>query len=242
MKQMSSVLGCTAAIALLVTVGCSKQEPPATPTSDNTSKSQTTVTGEKPQPAQPPKAAESQVAAPAAPEPAVAAKPAEAAPAVAAQPADATPAPTSPAAVPARAAKKVASQSSTPTADQAVAKAPAVPATDTNVASLASLQQSGTDQLRALAAAATNQALTALGMTNQAAVTATNQVQALLDQAKNLTANQKYQEALSTLSQAYATKLTPDQKQQADALKAQIQTSMTEKATSALGNFLGGKK
>jgi outer membrane PBP1 activator LpoA protein len=64
----------------------------------------------------------------------------------------------------------------------------------------------------------------------------------LLDQAKNLTSNQKYQEALGTLTQLYATKLTPEQKQQADDLKAQIQTAVSQKAASTLGNFLGGKK
>ena len=104
------------------------------------------------------------------------------------------------------------------------------------------LQQAGTDQLHALAGAATNGAVAAMGMTNQTASTATNQVQALLDQAKNLTSNQKYQEALGTLTQVYNSKLTPDQQQQADSLKAQIQSSMTQKAGSALGGILGGKK
>ena len=70
----------------------------------------------------------------------------------------------------------------------------------------------------------------------------TNQVQALLEQAKNLTSNQKYQEALGTLTQLYNTKLTPEQKQQADELKVQIQPAVTQKAASSLGNFLGGKK
>jgi len=63
----------------------------------------------------------------------------------------------------------------------------------------------------------------------------------LLEQAKALTANQKYQDALTTLTELYQTKLTPEQKQQADTLKAQIQTAMAEKATSALGSFLGAR-
>jgi hypothetical protein len=158
-------------------------------------------------------------AAPAAPEPAAAAKPVVAAPVS-----------TPPVAVPA------------PAAAQPVATTPAAPPTNAIATSLASLQQTGTDQLRALAAGATNRALSAVGVTNQAAVTTTNQVEALLEQAKSLTANQKYQEALGTLTELYKTKLTPEQKQQADALKVQAQTALTQKATSALGGFLGGKK
>ena len=104
-----------------------------------------------------------------------------------------------------------------------------------------SLAQAGSNQFQALAATATNGILAALGMTNQIATT-TNQVQALLEQAKKLSGSQKYQEALGTLTQLYETKLTPQQKQQADDLKAQIQTAMAQKAASALGNFLGGKK
>lgn len=124
----------------------------------------------------------------------------------------------------------------------AVAPPPAAPGADTGAPPAQTLQQAGTDQLHALAGAATNGAVAAMGMTNQTASTATNQVQALLDQAKNLTSNQKYQEALGTLTQVYNSKLTPDQQQQADSLKAQIQSSMTQKAGSALGGILGGKK
>jgi hypothetical protein len=103
-----------------------------------------------------------------------------------------------------------------------------------------------TNQFQAMAAAATNKALAALGMTNQALASGTNQVGALLEKAKILTANQKYQDALGYVTQLYNTKLTPDQKQQVDTLKAQIQTAMAQKAesqaSSVLGGFLGGKK
>ena len=85
-----------------------------------------------------------------------------------------------------------------------------------------------------------------LAITNQLGSVATNQVQALLEKARNLTSNQKYQEALGTVTQLYTTKLTPEQKQKVDDLKSQIQTAITQKATSeassALGNILGGKK
>jgi hypothetical protein len=131
---------------------------------------------------------------------------------------------------------------SQPPAEPPVVKAPEVPTAPVATAPAAAAPQPATDQLQALAAAVTNQVAAALGTTNQLASMATTQVQALLDQAKSLTANQKYQEALTTLTELYNTQLTPEQKQQADALKAQIQTAMSQKASSALDNFLGGKK
>jgi hypothetical protein len=93
-----------------------------------------------------------------------------------------------------------------------------------------------------LAQTATNQALAVLGTTSQLVAATSTQVEALLDRAKSLTANQKYQEALNTLTQLYATKLTPGQKQKADDLKSQIQTAVAQKATSALGGVLGTGK
>ena len=54
------------------------------------------------------------------------------------------------------------------------------------------------------------------------------------------------QDALGYVTQLYNTKLTPDQKQQVDALKAQIQAGMAQKAeseaSSVLGGFLGGEE
>jgi hypothetical protein len=105
-----------------------------------------------------------------------------------------------------------------------------------------SLSQTATNEARALAAAATNAVLGALAATNQAASTSTNQVQALLERAKTLSVNQKYQDALATLTEIYNTKLTPEQKQKADELKVQIETAMSQKAASSLGNILGGQK
>jgi hypothetical protein len=224
MTYKHSILGLAAGTALLVATGCSKQESPAA-----------SAASEKPQPVQAPKAPESQPAASAKLESAVTTSTAATTASAAAMPSPAT------------GSVAVLPQKSTTT--QSMVKAAAASGGDTAKTAAAilhsqqtSLAQAGTNQLQALAATATNRVLAALGMTNQVAATTTNQVATLLEQAKNLTSNQKYQEALATLSQLYATKLTPEQKQQADDLKAQVQTAMTQKAASALGNFLGGKK
>jgi hypothetical protein len=109
------------------------------------------------------------------------------------------------------------------------------------------LAAAATNQFRGLAAAATNQVGTALAMTNQSGLLAnTNQIPVLLEKARVLTSNQKYQDALDTLAQLYNTKLTPEQQQKAEEINRQIQAGLLQKAqseaSSALGNFLGGKK
>jgi hypothetical protein len=72
------------------------------------------------------------------------------------------------------------------------------------------------------------------------------QAQGLIDRAKGLVTDQKYQEALSTLKQLANLKLTPEQQKLVDDLKAQIQSALAKSATtdpaSAPGGALGGKK
>ncbi len=108
------------------------------------------------------------------------------------------------------------------------------------------LAQAMTNESGTLASDLSNQVTADVGLTNQAASMTTNQVAVLLERAKSLTSNQQYQEALSTVTQLYNTKLTPAQKMQVDQLKSQIQTALAQKAaagaSSALGNFFGGKK
>jgi hypothetical protein len=72
------------------------------------------------------------------------------------------------------------------------------------------------------------------------------QAQGLIDRARDLVKDQKYQEALSTLGQLANLKLTPEQQKLVDDLKAQIQSALAKAtapdAASALGGALGGKK
>ena len=229
-----SLMGLAAGTALLLANGCSKQESPAAPAADSGSKASSVVSGEKPPAVEAPKAADSQPAV----SPSLA-------PVSAATTVDLTKAPATPSAtvVAAPATNAVAVQSPKAAADQPTATKAAMV---TNGTLGSTLQSAVQPQQLALAQSATNQLLAALSATNQVAALGTNQVEVLLQRAKTLSANQKYQEALDTVTQLYSTKLTPAQKQKADDLKAQIQTSLTQKATaeagSALGNFLGGKK
>ena len=90
---------------------------------------------------------------------------------------------------------------------------------------------------------------TATEATDQAAAqvkAAEQQAQGLIDRAKALVSEQKYKDALSSLSQLTNIKLTAEQQKSVDDLKAQIQSALA-KATAtdpaaALGGALGGKK
>lgn len=79
-----------------------------------------------------------------------------------------------------------------------------------------------------------------------AAATTNTQVQALIDKAKGLVTDQKYQEALNVVQQLSNVQLTPEQQKLVDGLKAQIQAALAKTtatgAASALGNVLGGQK
>lgn len=238
MKNNVLFFAVIAGAAILAGSGCNKQDSTTQASAGNSSQPAKPVASEMPKAAATPKPAPAQPTA-AAPKPdALAQTPAAAAVAsTAVTPAETA---TKPMATP-------PAQATVQTPPPAAAPSPA-PATANPLlsgvqnlvdAQKVSVTQAATNQFQALGLTATNQA-------QAAALAATNQVQALLDKAKGLVSNQKYQDALTTVQQLYATKLTPAQQQTVDGLKTQIQTALSKgtatNAISVLGNILGGKK
>jgi hypothetical protein len=72
------------------------------------------------------------------------------------------------------------------------------------------------------------------------------QAQGLIDKVKSLIGEQKYQEAMTSLTQLTKLQLTPDQQKIVDGLKTTLQSALAKTtasdAASALGGALGGKQ
>lgn len=80
-----------------------------------------------------------------------------------------------------------------------------------------------------------------------AAATASSQAQGMIDKVKTLIAEKKYNDAMTTIKELSALKLTPEQQKLVDDLKAQVQKALTssaaedatKKASEAAGGLLG---
>ena len=126
-----------------------------------------------------------------------------------------------------------APEAPTPAAEPAPAAAAAAPEASQAASAAATDAQKAVDAQK-----------TAAEQTAKAA--ASTQIEGLIDKAKGLVTNEKYQDALNVVQQLSGMKLTSEQQTLVDGLKTQIQTALAKAtgadAASALGNALGGKK
>lgn len=77
----------------------------------------------------------------------------------------------------------------------------------------------------------------------ETAAAANAKVQELIDRAKNLITENKYQDASAVIQELTGYKLTPEQEKLVNGLKEEIQKALASKAAKdAAGNILGGKK
>lgn len=119
------------------------------------------------------------------------------------------------------------------------AAAPAPPETSKPADAMATQPAAAVDAAKSNGQAVADQATTQVKASEQ-------QAQSLIDQAKSYLTDQKYQEAMSSLTKLGGVTLTADQQKTVDNLKAQIQAALAKAtssdAASKLGGVLGGKQ
>jgi hypothetical protein len=140
-------------------------------------------------------------------------------------------------------------QTTTPAASEAPKSAEAPnPAAEVGAEAQKAVEATTAATAQAKTAAATAAQRLAGATTNMggnAVAAADSQVQALIEKAKGLMADQKYKDALKTVQQLAALRLTPEQRRLVDGLKEQIQGALARNlgsdATATLGNGLGSQ-
>lgn len=132
---------------------------------------------------------------------------------------------------------EAAKSSAAPTADAQKAVTAAAADAQKAMATTVTEAQKAVEPVKAAAQTAVADATKT---TQSTAAAATAKAQEIIDKAKALVADNKFQEGLTALNSLAGMTLTPDQQKMVDDLKATIQKALSSNAAKAVGNILGG--